>query len=350
MKDKILNEIVDNAISLMKCVTIKDNYSEFDKAFDIIKNELSDYYITEKKVFGYNNLIISNTRSHHLDVIFCGHVDVVLNDKYDGVVKDGKLYGRGAFDMKGQLSVIISLLKNNKSDKKIAFIITSDEEIGGACCKEILKGYDASLAVIPDAGKDFQLIVSEKGLLQVQIVTKGVGAHASQPYNGENAILKNINIYNCLLNKYRMSTGDDDFVTTVNLSKLEGGNSINTVPDSSLMILDIRFTGDDSISDIMREIEELCPDSEVSILDSGPDFHVDVNNDLIQEFLSNFKKITKKECVFNNCPSTSDAIYFSEKGIPTILINPIGDYFHSSREYAQIDSYYTLYLLFKSLL
>lgn len=350
MKEKILNEIVNNTLKLMKCVTIKDNYEEFDKAFDIIKNELKEYYITEKKVFGYNNLIISNTRSHNLDVIFCGHVDVVLNDSYEGVVKDGKLYGRGSFDMKGQLSTIISLLKNNKSDKKIAFIITSDEEIGGACCKEILKGYDASLAAIPDAGKNFELIISEKGLLQVKIATKGVQAHASQPYNGVNAILKNIEIYNGLLKKYPMSTCDDDFVTTVNLSKLEGGSSINTVPDCSVMVLDIRFTGDDTISSVMNEIEKLCPDSEVSILDSGPDFHVDINNKYIKEFIINYKKITNKECIINKCTSTSDAIYFSEKGIATILINPIGNYWHGPDEYAEIDSFYTLYLLFKSLI
>ena len=58
--------------------------------------------------------------------------------------------------MKGQLSTIISLLKHNNTSKKIAFIITSDEEIGGYCCKEILKDYNANLAVIPDASSNFK--------------------------------------------------------------------------------------------------------------------------------------------------------------------------------------------------
>ena len=60
--------------------------------------------------------------------------------------------------MKGQLATIISLLKNNKTKKKIAYIITSDEEIGGYCCKEILKEYTAELAVIPDASSNFNLV------------------------------------------------------------------------------------------------------------------------------------------------------------------------------------------------
>lgn len=350
MKEKILDEIVHNTTTLMKCITIKDNYEEFDKSFKIIKDELKDYYITEKKIFGYNNLIISNTKSHNLDIIFCSHIDVVPNDKYTVKIKDGKIYGRGSFDMKGQLSVIISLLKNNKTDKKIAFIITSDEEIGGACCKEILKGYNSSLAIVPDAGKNFELITREKGLLQLKIDTKGKQSHSSQPYNGENAILKNIEIYNKMIEKYRMSKGDYDFITTVNLSKLEGGSSVNIVPDRSIMVLDIRFTNDDSIQSIMSDIDSLTKDSEVSILDSGPAFYVDINNKYIKEFMNNFKKITGKECVINGCSSTSDAIYFSEKGIPTILMNPKGDYWHSPKEYAEIDSFYTLYLLFKSLI
>lgn len=101
--------------------------------------------------------------------------------------------------MKGQLSTIISLLKHNKTTKKIAFIITSDEEIGGYCCKEILKNYNSKLAVIPDASSNFNLVIEEKGLLQLELTAYGTTAHASEPYKGDNAILKLMNLYYKLL-------------------------------------------------------------------------------------------------------------------------------------------------------
>ena len=350
MKEKILNEIVNNTIKLMSFKTVKENYKEFSKAFEFIKEQLNDYYIIEKEVNNYNNLIISNTKSKKLDVIFCTHIDVVESDKYEGLIKDGKIYGRGSFDMKGQLSVIMSLLKNNKIDKKIAFIITSDEEIGGACCKEILKNYDASLAVVPDAGKNFKLIEEEKGLLQIQIETKGIKAHASQPYNGENAILKNINIYKKIIKKYKQPKSDEEFKTTINLSKIEGGSVVNAVADNSKMILDIRFTSDIIIDNLLESIKKIAKDSIVTVLDSGPAFHVDIENDLIKKFIMDSKKILKKDIEIGKCMATSDAIYFSEKNIPAILINPCGNYWHSPNEYAEIDSYYTLYLLFKTLI
>ena len=134
--------------------------------------------------------------------------------------------------MKGQLSTIISLLKHNKTNKKIAFIITSDEEIGGYCCKEILKDYNSSLAVIPDASSNFNLVIEEKGLLQIELTAQGITAHASEPYKGENAILKLIDLYNKLIKIYPMPT-KDEFKTTINLSKLNGGSATNMVPGSA---------------------------------------------------------------------------------------------------------------------
>ena len=158
--------------------------------------------------------------------------------------------------MKGQLSTIISLLKHNKTNKKIAFIITSDEEIGGYCCKEILKDYDSKLAVIPDASSNFNLVVEEKGLLQLELTAYGTTAHASEPYKGDNAILKLINLYNELLKIYPMPE-HNEFKTTINLSKLNGGTATNMVPGLATMTLDIRFEKNDSVESILDNIYKL---------------------------------------------------------------------------------------------
>lgn len=250
--------------------------------------------------------------------------------------------------MKGQLSTIMSLLKHNETKKKIAFIITSDEEIGGACCKEILKDYNAKLAVIPDASSNFSLVVEEKGLLQLELTAYGTTAHASEPYKGDNAILKLINLYNELLKIYPMPT-NDEFKTTVNLSKLNGGDSTNMVPGLATMTLDIRFEKNDSISKILESISKISKDVDIKILDQGPVFQVDENLPIIQQFIHNTEYILKHPVKIEKCVATSDAIYFSEKNIPTILMNPKGAYWHGPDEYVEIDSLYTLYEIFKTL-
>lgn len=350
MEEKIIKEIVDNSLQLISCATISGNFDEFDKAFQIIKEQLNDYYIREVIVGDYKNLIISNTESKDLDIIFCCHIDVVPNDKYNGIIKDNKLLGRGSFDMKSQLSVVMSLLKNNKSDKKIAFFISSDEETGGYCCKTMLEEYNASLAVIPDGGKNFELIVEEKGLLQFNIHSTGISAHASEPYKGKNAILTNMEIYYKLLEKYTQPKSNDDFRTTINLSKINGGGAVNMVAAESTITLDVRFTKDFDQDVFFNYVKEIAPNSEIEIIDQGPMFYVNSNTPLIVDFLDKASNILGYQPKISKCVATSDAIYFSEKGIPTILINPKGDFWHTKDEYVEIDSLYSLYLLFKSLI
>ena len=349
MKEKILSEIVNNSKKLINFKTIKDNYKEFEKAFEFIKNELKDYIIIEKTIDNYKNLIITNTNDKNLDIIFCGHIDVVPADNYEAKEIDGKLYGRGSFDMKSQLSVIMSLLKNNKTDKKIAFIITSDEEIGGNCCKQIMKEYNSNLAVIPDGGKNFELVIEEKGLLQLELSAVGKTYHASEPYKGDNALLKLINLYQNLSSMY-LDASDDNFVTTVNLSKLYGGEANNMVPGSASMVLDIRFTKDDYIEKIISNIKKISNEIEINILEQGPMFQTDINLEIMKDFIYNTEIILNKKLDIKKCTATSDAIYFSEKNIPTIIMNPKGDYWHAPDEYVEIDSLYTLYEIFKKLL
>jgi acetylornithine deacetylase/succinyl-diaminopimelate desuccinylase-like protein len=350
MKKIILDEIVDIATNLISYKTTKDEYKEIDKALLYIKQQLSDYYFEEVMVGKYKNLVISNTKEHNLDIIFCGHIDVVPALEYKAIKNDNKLLGRGSFDMKSQLAVMISLLKNNTSNKKIALIITSDEEIGGLCCKQIISNYNAKLAVIPDGGKNFELVVEEKGLLQLEVIAKGITSHASEPYKGVNPILTLMDLYNKVLKIYPMPKNEKQFITTVNLSKISGGDANNMVPSEARMVLDIRFTKEINVDSIISQIKDINKDIEINILDQGPVFSVDENLPIIKDFVNSAELVLGRKIVIKKCVATSDAIYFSEKNIPTIIMNPDGDYWHSPNEYVNIDSLYQLYKIFKTLL
>jgi len=70
----------------------------------------------------------------------------------------------------------------------------------------------------------------------------------------------------------------------------------------------------------------------------------------LKGFIKNAEKILNQKIKIKKCVATSDAIYFSEKNIPTIIMNPIGNYWHGPNEYVEIDSLYDLYKIFKALL
>ena len=179
---------------------------------------------------------------------------------------------------------------------------------------------------------------------------KGITAHASEPYKGINPILKLIDIYEKLIKIYKLPKSEDDFKTCINLSKLNGGEAVNMVPSTASMVLDIRFVKEDKIDSIINTIKSISKEVEINILDQGPTFHVEHTLPIMKNFINEASKILKHDIKIKKYVATSDAIYFSEKNIPTILMNPIGDYLHNPKEYVDINSLYTLYKIFKLLL
>lgn len=343
METKIINTLKD----LMSFKTVKDNKEEFDKLFNYIKNIMPDsLYIKEYNFDGDKALVISNTESKDLDIIFCTHIDVVPASSYDYKEDDTCIYGRGTIDMKGSVAVCLELFKNLETDKKVALFITSDEEIAGEVARKLTLEYNSKLAIVPDGGNDFKLIKEEKGLLQVKIKVKTVSAHSSQPFNGVNAITTLFDVYNKLIEKYPLPTSGEDYRTSINLSKLSGGIANNQVPDYAEMVLDIRHTLDDTKEELINAIKTTNDSIEVEIIGSGSVFKTEINDD-IKKYLDICKNILGRDIEIVGCESTSDAIYFSDKGIPTILMNPDGYYAHCPNEYVTKKSLVQLYEIYK---
>lgn len=353
-KEKILENIKDMTINLIGFPTYYGNDNAFINLFKYIKKNIPDGFYVLEEIVNYDNhnnynLVISNTLDENLDLIFCCHVDVIPDMEYVGNYKDGCIYGRGAIDMKGQTATILELLKNVKTSKKVALILTSDEEVGGFCCREIIKKYNSKLAVIPDGGRNFNLIVEEKGVLQIEISACGNSAHGSEPFNGDNAIIKLINLYNDLVEKYPLPN-KDEFKLSITLSKLHGGDANNKVPSLAKMNLDVRYTKDDNIDEFIKYIRNYSDSISLKILDLEPVFYVDKELPIIKKFISDSSKILGYDLIIDRCCAGSDATYFSDKNIPVIIMNPRGDNWHSPGEYVELDSLFTLYEIFKTLL
>lgn len=339
-------EIKDIALNLLSFKTTADNKEEFTKLFNYIKEICNkELNIKEYEFNGKKSLVVANTSSVNLDIIFCTHVDIVPIENYKIIEDEENIYGRGTIDMKGSVASCLYLMNHLHTNKKIGLFITSDEEIDGNCCVELLKIYNSKFAIVPDGGNNFDLIVEEKGALQLKVIAKGISAHASQPFNGCNAIAKIINLYNKLLEKYPLPKDSSEYKTTINLSKIIGGTQINCVPDYAEAYFDIRHISTDSTESIIKYVAEF-EDIDYEILLDGKVFKTDLDNNLIKNYISACESVLNKKIKYSGCESTSDAIYFYEKGIPTIIMNPIGYYPHNPKEYVNKNSLITLYKIY----
>ena len=342
MKEEIIKTLKD----LLSFKTYEENKDEFEKLFNYIKKNYSNLLITEYKFKDKKALVLSNTNSHDLDVIMCTHIDIVHADTYDFTEDKDNIYGRGTIDMKASVAVCLTLLKNIKTDLNIALFITSDEEIDGNCANELSKIYNSKIAIVPDGGSNFDLISEEKGLIQLKLSTKTKPAHSAKLFEGVNAILKLMDVYNKIITKYPIPKSKDEFITSVNLSKLNGGKSNNQVPDYAEAILDIRYLEKDK-DDIINFIKNIDNKVIVEVLTIGSAFTTDLNNKYVKNYIKKASDVLNKEIVIKGCETTSDAIFFSDKGIPTIIMNPIGDFPHCKNEFVNKDSLYTLYKIYE---
>ena len=347
MKENIINKLKE----LLKYITIEQNIEEFTKIFEYIKKTtnpkltIKEYTFNNKKT-----LVISNNNKLEQDIIFCTHIDIVPSNTYTYQEDQNNIYGRGTIDMKGSVAVLLELLNNIETPSKIALFITSDEEIDGNCTKELLNIYKSKLAIVPDGGTNFQLIKEEKGLLQLELSIKTKSAHASQPYNGENAIVKLYEVYEKLIKKYPLPKDKTDYKTSINLSSISGGTATNQVPDTATMKLDIRYISKDTPEHFINIIKKTNSNIKIKTILEGPVFKTDLNNKDIKKYLDICKKHINQDIEIIGCESTSDAVYFSEKKIPTIIMNPIGNYPHCENEHVNKESLLTLYNIYKDFL
>jgi len=239
-------------------------------------------------------------------VHFNGHIDVVevgsgwTVPPFEGLVKDGKVYGRGACDMKGGLAsaiIAVEALIETDPDYPGAIEIsgTVDEESGGYGGVAFLaeRGWFSAPRVdhviIPEPLNVDRVCIGHRGVWWAEIETKGHMAHGSMPFLGDSAIRHMTAVLDCFEQKlYPLLASrrsempvvpDGARQSTLNINSLHGGQAEGheglptpCVADSCRMIIDRRFLIEESLDDVRSEITGMLDD----LARSRADFRFDI--------------------------------------------------------------------------
>ncbi|MGR3219278.1 MAG: M20 family metallopeptidase, partial [Candidatus Anammoxibacter sp.] len=257
-----------------------------------------EYDIFEKEKSRSNIVGFIGTGKPVLAVV-C-HLDVVPagtgwdSDPFKAKLSDGRVYGRGANDNKGQMAsmmVLAKFLKQNESLLKGKFILVgaADEEKGSALGAEYLLDeceLHADYAVIPDVSHNMQLIdVSEKGALFLEITSFGKQAHGSTPDLGVNAIWNLMELLERIKTlKFSRMSHPYHTPPTINLGGITGGVAPNIVPGECKATLDIRYLPGDTKEEILQTIESIIRD--VQKTNTTARFKIKVSFDLLPSEIS----------------------------------------------------------------
>lgn len=239
-------------------------------------------------------------------VHFNGHIDVVevgsgwTVPPFDGVVKDNKVYGRGACDMKGGLAsaiIAVEALIDSDPDYPGAIEIsgTVDEESGGFGGVAFLaeRGWFSTPRVdhviIPEPLNVDRVCIGHRGVWWAEIETKGRIAHGSMPFLGDSAIrhmtavLERFEqeLYPALAKRISEMpvVPDGARQSTMNINSVHGGQGdahaglpTPCVADSCRLIIDRRFLIEESLEQVRSEVVDILE----NLVTSRPDFRFDI--------------------------------------------------------------------------
>lgn len=305
--------------------------------------------------------LTNGSTSSRRPICFAGHVDTVPlghapwhEDPFGGTIRDGKIYGRGACDMKSGIAAFVTAALNTAKDLKcsrsdLVLVIVAGEETGclGSAHlaalaepeKSEVLGHAGAVIVSEPTGN--RPLIGHKGALWLTARFSGTTAHGSMPEQGDNAIYKAAEAIRRLQQfDFEGTTHPCMGSPTLNVGTISGGMNINSVPDAASVGIDIRTVSGQDHKQLLQRLKrflgpgtELIPEIDVEAVWTDPD------DPWIREA---FDVVTP---ILGSRPEIETVSYFTDAaalkralgGGPTLIFGP-GDAFmaHQTDEYCEL--------------
>ncbi|MEF8871327.1 MAG: ArgE/DapE family deacylase [Haloarculaceae archaeon] len=331
------------------------------------------------------NLLATLPGESERTLLYNGHLDTVPFDEetwtHDPLgERDGdRLYGRGATDMKGAVAAMVLAVRafaetETTPPVTLQFAFVSDEETSGeAGLPTLLANRDlaADGCVIGETTCEqgrHSVTVADRGSIWLTLAATGTAAHGSRPMLGENAIDRLYNAVERIRTEFGTERLDLDAALdpiveesveyyaprlgesaarelfaypTVNLGTLEGGESINSVPQSARAHVDIRLAPAVDTERILARIRE-CVDGCTGITIEEVSWSVGtyepVDSLLVDAVAETAEEVTGERIYRRSATGGGDAKTLRNAGIPTVEFGLGTDTAHAVDEYTTVEA------------
>jgi succinyl-diaminopimelate desuccinylase len=280
-------------------------------------------------------------------VVLHGHLDVVpaRPEQFTPRVDGDRLYGRGAYDMKGGLAAMMCALHDLAAEEgvRVHFLCVSDEESeeieqrGSDYLVE--QGYTGDFAITGEP-TNMHIGIQAKGVLAMRIEVSGTAAHGSTPWVGDNAVLKAVDVFRQIeVLPFARESSDLFDRPSINLGRIVGGDALNKVPDLCMIDVDVRYLPGQDADEIRAAVDALPDASVVKVFHRRPAI-VEREHPFVQALGEAISRVAPPpgERISVGRDGASDAISFLEAGVPAVECGPVGDGHHGPEEWVSIRS------------
>jgi acetylornithine deacetylase len=267
---------------------------------------------------------------------------------FDGFIEENRVYGRGAYDMKGSAAAILcaaASIAQTEVNGKLLVALVSDEEYASIGAQHFVEHHQADACILTEASEG-KLILAHKGFVWVEIVTSGKAAHGSRWDLGESAIAKIGRIVSALedfdrdtLRKRRHPLVGP---ASQHCALIHGGTGLSTYAERCSLQIERRTLPGEKTEDVLSELRGVIARTgeraELRCILERPPLTCDRDQAIAGFVREAARQVTGVLPEETGVSYWMDAALFAAAGIPTVNYGPGGAGAHEAVEWVDIDS------------
>jgi acetylornithine deacetylase len=300
----------------------------------------------EEAAPGRPNVIgVARGRGGGRTLLLNAHTDTVgvagMELPHEPRLEDGRLFGRGAYDMKaGLAAAMLAVASAPRLAGDVVLAAVADEEAAASGTKALLASGRRVDAAIVTEPTELDVAIAHKGFAGFEIETTGRAAHGSRPERGIDAIARMGPILvelQALADRLQRGSRHRLLgASSLHTSLIEGGQEYSSYPERCLLTGEWRTLPDQLPADVEAQLLELIArsdtDAELRLLFAGDPFEVAEDEEIVQ--------LVHRHAgtAITGVPYWADSALLAAAGIPTVLFGPRGGGEHETVEWVELAS------------
>ncbi len=288
-----------------------------------------------------------------------GHADTVgvegMSDPFSARIADGRLYGRGAHDMKGSLAACLGAAKiladegaRLRGDLVVSAV--ADEEYASAGTVDLLARCRVDGAIVTEP-TNMAVCLAHKGYVWIEVETRGRAAHGSRFTEGVDAVMR-MGRFLAKLDglEQGLRTGSAHPLvgpSSLHAAMIRGGTGLSTYAESCRLQVERRTVPGETVDGVVAQLRELAddlvaadPSYEVTVRPffSREPFEVPPDAPIVRALAASAQTVLGSSPPFVGDTPWMDAALFAASGVDTVVMGPRGAGEHSAVEWVDVES------------